>query len=259
MGDFMGLFKLFRPDISEEQLDYEIKRSHSFLFSRLTERWERSYFDSDAFFLRLHRALYDLPEYSFTISKDNSMQIYSENQCRAYYCDLTHCECEDFRKKQMPCKHMIFLDMKLNGLGSFYFDTFGFSRVDLDNVTSAGQGVWDVMRHFSSAASGSPVCSLRTPALDHLFHGGYLVEAFFDTELLKKFSRPELAALVRISGNKPSGSKDKIISWVLSNSPAIIQYCRLRYAFWYLSGDHAGLFHFLHRYSDVNNCLPRGW
>lgn len=255
----MGLFGLFR--VPAPETDKEVRHSHPFVYnrlSRLSERWPRTYYDTDAFFLRLNRALFDIPEYSYKMIGGNSMQIYSENQHRMYFCDLTHCDCDDFGKKLLPCKHMIFLDISMNGLSSFYEDAFGFTANDVSSVVNVRQPIWNVIRCYGSDCSGKIFDIPRTTTIDHLIRDGYLTEHFCDLELLKKFSRPELAALIRISGASVSGSKDKMIQWITENSPAIIQYCRMKYVFWSFPETYLPLFHFLHRYTYTNNCMPKG-
>lgn len=239
----MGLFDFFRQNNANS-------------FTHLSDLWDSAYFDTDAFYLRLHRALCYLPQYSYRLSGGNSMQIYSENEKLTYHCSLKRCDCEDFRKKQKPCKHMIFLDIRLNGLEAFLLHTYGFSSADLYTVSSY-RGTYDILSCFAGDKSSDRVnCTPRTASLNYLIRSGYLIETFCDAELLNKFSRSELSALIRISGQKPTGTKDQLISWITENCPPIIQYCRLHYVFWRICDNYAALFHFLSRYFHINEYFP---
>lgn len=256
----MNIFKFFAPQNQSNKVVHASVPSTNFSspspvsYSRLTERWPLEYFETDAFYLRLHRALYDLPNYSFSIVGGNSMRIYSENQHRTYFCTFRQCDCEDFRKKSLPCKHMIFLDIQINGRDSIFQHALGFSAHDLNYIQSSGRCVWEIVERLDNE---KPVLSVRTPGFDRLIRSGYLTESFHDDLLLSKFTRAELAALIRISGQNPAGAKSKLIPWILSNSTAIIKYCRLKYVFWDIPEQYNRVFHFLSRYSAINNCFPR--
>lgn len=256
----MGILKFFTSENQSKKTGsmpasgVSLSNSIPVSYSRLTERWPLEYFDTNAFYLRLNRALYDLPDYRYSIVGGNSMRIYSENQHRTYFCTFRQCDCEDFHKRALPCKHMIFLDIQINGYDGFFRQTFGFSGKDLNTVQSSGRCVWEIVEQFGERV---PIVSPRAPGFDRLIRYGYLTESFHDDLLLSKFTRAELAALIRISGHKPTGSKSELIPWILSNSPAIINYCRLKFVFWEIPEQYNKIFRFLRRYSSVNNCFPR--
>ena len=261
MGDSVGLLKILDFLASQVKLENPpvsdptpIPEPSPPVYSHLSDCWPDKYWNTDAFLLRLNRALYDLPSYSYTLEDNNSMRIYSESQQRLYLCTFCHCDCEDFYKKNMPCKHMIFLDIKINGIDDFFRRTLGFSACNLDNIQSSGRCVWEIIGRLDVK---KPVLSERSPGFNRLIRNGYLTECFHDDLLLAKFTRAELVALIRISGRKPTGSKSDLIPWILSNAPAIIDYCRLKFVFWDIPEEHKKLFYFLHRYSAINNCFPR--
>ena len=258
VGGFMGIFNLFnlrkQKTVPDGPLSCRSPAPVSPSVTRLVDCWPSEYFESDSFFLRFHRVLYDLPSYTYSPVGSSSMHIYNPARRLAYFCTFNHCDCEDFHKRSAPCKHMIFLDILANGLDAFYKNTFGFSSQELNLLVSCDRCLPDLLDQFDPSG---PVLSPRTSGLNRFIRNGYLTESFHDDILLSNLTRSELSSLIRISGNKPSGSKEQMVSWVLSNSRPIIDFCRKKYVFWDVAPDCKSTFLFLLHYYSVNDCFPK--
>lgn len=159
--------------------------------------------------------------------KKMKMRIYSSRDTKQLYTtSFSSCECKDFQKRNLPCKHMYKLALEL-GVINEEWDLSGLSpdlKELLDSLTpTAIRTLIRLMDNYRYVAKFE--VSKRT--VSPFVKRGLLVEDnFYHLILDEKYNKDELLAFLSSSPSCTVCSKDKklqIISYIIDNEPKLLK------------------------------------
>jgi len=226
----------------------------------LGKNWPQEVFWRNASLWRLSRAVHEvLPLVEKVLPANYGAYIRSGRTGEIYHTTLCQCSCQDFLKREMPCKHMFALAITVEGYDGLLESAYGIPKKVTERCFKIGNPIEFVEIAVKSIQDSIPryVFAKRTYTVKNLISLGAVTESFNDRELLEKFDNPNLTALIKISGKKPFPRKkaDQIV-WIIENTPEIISFCRLQYAFVCVHPDFQTAAKFHIAYYDANNCHP---
>lgn len=163
----------------------------------------------------------------FVDKKKMIMKISSAHDSKQIYnTSLSNCECEDFKRRHLPCKHMYKFAYVL-GIIDENWDLSGLSP-DLKELlnslsTTAVQTLIRLMEHYRYTHKFE--INKRT-ALPLVKSGLLIEDNSYDLILDKNYKKNELLVFVSSSPSCTVSSKDKkqeIINYIINNEPKLLK------------------------------------
>ena len=159
--------------------------------------------------------------------KKMSMKIYSSrNTNNIYITSLSNCECEDFKKRHFPCKHMYKLAYEL-GIIDENWDLSGLSselKGLLDSLSpTAIHTLIRLMDNYRNTFKFQVSKRTASP----LVKNGFLIEDnLYELLLDKNYNKNELLAFLSPSPSCTVSAKDKksqIIRYIIDSEPKLLK------------------------------------
>lgn len=144
-----------------------------------------------------------------------------------YHVSLFSCDCQDFQKRCLPCKHMYRLFYELT-VGTKMSSTFILPDAQSISLKEfPGSNTADLIRFARSLmlSPDTPRATIRTPQLTQYIVLGFLqqLESISDADyylLLDQITKDEILISLRdygIEDCRQSWSKKKVVDWVIDN------------------------------------------
>ncbi len=155
--------------------------------------------------------------------KKLSMKICSSrNPDNMYNVTLTHCDCEDFKKRNSPCKHIYKLALEL-GIIDEHWDLSGLSPDLKEALDSLSKTAIRTLTHLMDNYRYTYKFQINRKTASPLVKRGFLIEYdVYELLLDQNYNKEELLAFVSASSSCPVRAKAKkaeIIRYIIDNEP----------------------------------------
>lgn len=159
--------------------------------------------------------------------KKLSMRICSSrNSDNIYNVTLTHCDCEDFKKRNSPCKHMYKFALQL-GIIDEHWDLSGLSPALKEELDSLPQTALRTLTRLMYYNRNTDKFQANKKAASPLVKRGFLIEYnVYELLLDQNYTKEEILAFASSSSSCPVRAKDKkadIIRYIIGNEPKLLK------------------------------------
>ncbi len=150
----------------------------------------------------------------------------SRNSNNIYTTSLLNCDCEDFKRRNLPCKHMYKLAYELNVIDENW-DLSGLSSELKDLLDSLSPTAIRTLIHLMDNYRNTYKFQVSKRTASPLVKSGFLIEDnSYELLLDKNYNKDELLAFLSSSPSCTVSTKDKksqIIRYIIDNEPRLLK------------------------------------
>lgn len=142
-----------------------------------------------------------------------------------YNVHLEHCDCNDFKERHLPCKHICRLALEL-GIVTSQWDLSGLTPEVREKLFSLSETHEKALLRLinKQGARGTEFDTGKRTVPAALIKAGLIDEVSRELILDKNFKKQDLLAMLSVSNSCPVSHKDKkeeIINYIMKNEPKL--------------------------------------
>lgn len=231
---FINISDTLKKLVSEgEEIQYQKENKIQENISSAGERFLNGYGEnfhcSNEQYIRFQRSLSfeNIGKVVSVNKKKITMKICSSrNPSNIYVTSLFNCDCEDFKRRNLPCKHMYKLAYEL-GIIDKNWDLSGLSSELKDLLDSLSPTAIRILIHLMDNYRNTYKFQVSKRTASPLVKSGFLIEdTLYELLLDKNYNKNELLAFLSSSTSCSVSTKDKksqIIRYIIDNEPKLLK------------------------------------